>query len=81
MLDIHLVKNGGTVVSGRDFTVWRDHDFIHTVGSERSSQSRADSLGGKNVSFDSFDSGDSVLLLLIVNEKLVLQGRGLPGLA
>ena len=81
VLDVHLVKNSGTVVSGRDFTIWRDHDFIHTVGSEGSSQSRAHGLGGENVSFDGLDSGDSVLLLLIFNVKLVVQRIGLPGLA
>jgi len=64
MLYVHLIENGGTVVRGGDFAVWRDHDLVHSVWSERRSQSRADRLGCKDVRLDGFDTCHSILLRL-----------------
>jgi hypothetical protein len=64
MLDIHLIENGGAIVGGCYFAVWRDHDLVHSVGPEGRSQSRADGLGSQNVRLDCLDTCHSILLCL-----------------
>ena len=34
MMDLHLLENGGTIISDDNLTIWGDEHLVHTLWSE-----------------------------------------------
>ena len=49
MMNFHLFKDSGSVISNDDFSIWGDKHLVHTLWSERSLEETGNSSGSENV--------------------------------
>jgi len=48
-MDLHLLKDGGSIVGDDDFTIWGNQHLVHTLWTKRCLQEGGNSSSGQDV--------------------------------
>jgi hypothetical protein len=69
MVNLHLLKDSGSIVSDDNLTVGTDHEFIHTLGTKRGLHHSGNGSGSHDVNLVSVKTLDTLLRFLLSEDN------------